>query len=120
MDIIDLVEVAVQSIPEGEAMDYDEYMTVGELLRQAEARRQNNCPRLLPSPIMTPLQIEVLLHFNATVEPHPRADAPAVAEALRIFSKDGMLSQGIDGERYFLTKEGQELVKRLCSVPWPE
>lgn len=77
-------------------------------------------PRLVSRPIMTPIELEVLLHFSDSPTAHPRMDAPVVAHAVRIFVQNGILEPAIDGVRYFMTKKGKHLIERLCSVPWPD
>ena len=67
---------------------------------------------------MTPNEIEVLIHCHVSPAIHPRADAPAVAEAINGFVRNGILEQR-DGDGYHTTTRGQALMEVLCSTPFP-
>lgn len=69
---------------------------------------------------MTPNDIEVLLHYHCSPNPHPRLCAPAVAEAVSMFLRAEMLEPTGKGEGMYTTTEGGNLlVKALCAVPMP-
>ena len=66
---------------------------------------------------MTPLQIEVLLHCATSGSPFPRADAPAVVEAIKYFLNNYLI-EGSD-DYYTTTDRGEALVNLLCQVSFP-
>ena len=57
---------------------------------------------------MTPNDIEVLLHCHVSPRVHPRADAPAVREALRRL-EDNMLIEKREHDYYHTTSRGRRL-----------
>lgn len=79
---------------------------------------------------MSPLQINILLHYYARCNDYRDGDfsAPAVAEAIEIF-KLAKVFEPLDPSRYTnpdevtkrfqLTKKGLGIVEKLCSVPIP-
>jgi hypothetical protein len=67
--------------------------------------------------MMTPNDIEVLIHCHVSPSPHPRANAPAVQGALEWLREAGLI---IKGAEYFGTTErGRALVQVLCDTPFP-
>lgn len=77
---------------------------------------------------MTPAEIEVLIHFHAGAQCHPRSQAPAVIEATKRFLQEGLIevpvapglmapptAPGI----YRTTARGKVLVEMLCNTPLP-
>ena len=73
---------------------------------------------------MTPLEIEVLIHCHVCPAPHPRLGAPAVAEAIERFERNGIIVKKSlkyrTGVYYPTTDRGKALVRILCSTPFPE
>lgn len=68
--------------------------------------------------IYSPANIETLLHFHTKAEPHPRMDAPVVADAIKTFLIMGIIEP--DGkELYKTTARGVAWVKALCNTPPP-
>jgi hypothetical protein len=74
---------------------------------------------------LSPSDIEVLLHCHTTPGPHPRLDAPAVQEALRMFRGCAMIevvepkfTPG-GGSAFNTTPKGDAFVKALCNTPEP-
>lgn len=68
----------------------------------------------------TPNDIEVLLHYYVSPDPHPRAHAPAVQETTKQFLKQGVIQLCADGlGGYSVTPRGEAWVKALCAVPAP-
>ncbi|MBT2300392.1 hypothetical protein J7E70_07930 [Variovorax paradoxus] len=67
---------------------------------------------------MTPLQIEMLLHFHTTPTPWPRLNAPACVEAIEGFIRDGLVRDD-DPSRYWLTERGEACIRFLCAMPIP-
>ena len=73
---------------------------------------------------MTPLQIEILLHYHSRTIDYRRGDfsAPAVSEAIHDFRADGFLVDDADPtmERtYTLGERGKVYVQALCELPAP-
>lgn len=64
---------------------------------------------------MTPNSIEILIHYYATKDLHPRANYSAVVEATSRFVDNGIL-QVFDVDRYLITEKGERLVQALCNV----
>ena len=68
--------------------------------------------------VMSPSDIDVLLHCYVVPTKHPRADAPAVREAIYRFLQEDLIYQMDDGT-YRTTKRGSAHVAQLCSIPFP-
>jgi len=70
---------------------------------------------------MTPNAIEILLHCHVCQLPHPRRDAPAVANEIQSFLANGLIE---DDPRspggYRTTERGRLHVQQLCCMPWPK
>ena len=74
---------------------------------------------------MTPLQIEMLLHYYSRADDYRDGDfsAPAVREALEGFKRDELLAADqADPPRtcYVITERGRVYVEALRAVPMPE
>jgi hypothetical protein len=73
---------------------------------------------------MTPCEIEFMLHCYYSPEPHPRYYAPAITEAARRLTKEGLIKYDdcIEYGRpiYKATEKGKFYVKILCETPFPE
>ena len=71
---------------------------------------------------MSPIEIEILLHYHHSLENFPRQDAPAVKEAIAKFLKHGIL---LDKRRegsptYQVNRPALDAyVKAVCSIPLP-
>lgn len=82
---------------------------------------------------MTPLEIEILLHYHCRATDYRDGDfsAPAVKETIERFRADGLIAELIfqpipktgrghaPAPRYALTERGQAMVDALCAVPLP-
>lgn len=68
---------------------------------------------------MTPLQIEMLLHFHCHTDPWPRLDAPACSEAFRMFQQEKLIETPTNIDRPVLTERGRAYVAFLCMLPMP-
>jgi len=68
---------------------------------------------------MTPLQIEMILHFHCSAEPWPRLGAPACSEAIRIFQEEKLVEVPTNIDNVVLTEKGRAYVKFLCMLPLP-
>ena len=70
--------------------------------------------------MMTPNDIEVLLHCYATPKRHPRFTAPAVQDAIIKFIKTGCITATPGaGSVWRTTARGDALVKMLRQTPMP-
>ena len=74
--------------------------------------------------IITPGDIEVLLHYHTNPEPHPRRDAPAIKDTTERFIRSGLIKvvEAVDDwnkNRYITTDKGRAFVKALCNTPLP-
>ncbi len=74
---------------------------------------------------MTPLQIEMLLHYYSRADDYRDGDfsAPAVQEALEGFKRDELLAADQAGPPrtcYVITERGRVYVEALRAVPMPE
>lgn len=76
---------------------------------------------------MTPLDIEILLHYHCSGSEFDRLDAPACRDAVDDFLREGILRERSDEENhtrahhrmYEPTDRGRALVNALCMVPYP-
>ena len=66
---------------------------------------------------MTPNDIEILIHYHVSPEPHPRITAPAVESATLMLEENGLI-QRIDGI-YRTTERGRAHVEQLCNLDFP-
>ena len=69
---------------------------------------------------MTPLQIEVLLHYHTCELVFPRFDAPAVQDAISWFVAHDLITSSLEPGCYHTTERGKTLVTLLCSIPFPQ
>ena len=69
--------------------------------------------------MMTPNDVDVLLHYYTTMEPHERAFAPAVSETIRNFQQRGILEEAECASGLRVTAKGEKLVAILCATPDP-
>ena len=74
---------------------------------------------------MTPLDIELLLHYHCRACDFERLDAPAVRESLDHFLREGILRSRSEADgaaypaSYIVTEKGFVLVQALCATPYP-
>ena len=74
---------------------------------------------------MTPLEIEILLHYYCTRSDYRNGDfsAPAVRDAIDAFNGDLSLlcrEETLQPERtYKVTERGEAYIKFLCALPLP-
>lgn len=66
---------------------------------------------------MTPLHIEILLHYNRTSEPFHSPTTVANDYSLYL-SEVGMLYR-TEENNFHITEGGRMLVNRLCNTPFP-
>ena len=68
--------------------------------------------------MITPLHIEIMLHYNCCEENFPRLNAPACQEYAKQLAVEGLLEEGV-GSVYRVTSKGKAWVCYLCMVPFP-
>ena len=69
---------------------------------------------------MTPNAIEILLHCHVCPLPHPRSDAPAVAEEIQSLLAHGLIEDKRGSPSgYRTTLRGRLHVQQLCNTAWP-
>lgn len=67
--------------------------------------------------ITNPNNLEVLLHCHVSSSPHPRWDAPAVKEAIKMLLHFGLIVQN---DRHFdTTPKGAFYIQHLLKQPFP-
>lgn len=72
---------------------------------------------------MTPLQLEILLHYYAKADDYRCGDfgAPSVRDAIEHFKREELLESDPTQQRcYTLGERGRVLVEAVLSVPLPE
>lgn len=69
--------------------------------------------------MLTPNDIEVLLHCHVSPEPHPRLDAPAVQESIKMWICAGMIEPNVNTGIFVTTDKGCAMVMALCKTPYP-
>lgn len=71
---------------------------------------------------MTPLQIDIMLHYYAMGDDYREGDfsAPAVKESIDWLDDERMILRTLSGNpQYRITDKGRAYVDYLCSVPLP-
>lgn len=70
---------------------------------------------------MTPLGIEILMHYQTRASDYRDGDfsAPAVREAMDYFVSAGLLREVMSTHRYEATEGCRVFVEALCRVPVP-
>lgn len=66
---------------------------------------------------MTPLAIEILLHFHVSPLPHPLSAYPAVADEIESQLRDGLIEE--EKASYRTTERGKAHIRQLCNLPFP-
>ncbi len=71
---------------------------------------------------MTPLQIEIMLHYHCITTDYEQGYYPAQGEAIRAFRASGMLevNPDPDGTKLRITDKGRAYCEALQAVPIPE
>jgi hypothetical protein len=71
--------------------------------------------------MMSPSDLEVLIHYHVSPEPHSRRNAPAVRDAIDRFFGDGILeSLPDDAKQYTTTARGRKFLEMILSTPYPK
>lgn len=70
--------------------------------------------------IFSPNNVDVLLHYYTSPNPHPRLEAEAVLEVIEMFVDLGCLAiNGEDFDTLRITPKGKAWVRALCDVECP-
>lgn len=67
--------------------------------------------------MITPNDIDVLIHYHSSPAPHPRVTAPAVREAIEMFVVNDILTP--KGMGYKTTTRGRLWLKMILDTPFP-
>ena len=67
---------------------------------------------------MTPIKLEILLHYFACSGPYPRSSAPAVQDAITYLITHDLLERCAE-QPYDVTEKGAAYIKHLLSIPFP-
>jgi len=68
--------------------------------------------------MLTPNELEILIHYYICSEKHPRFDAPAVREAIDMFIGLDVLKRVTN--QYYLTRRGKVWLRMILETPCPE
>lgn len=76
----------------------------------------------MPEPLLTPLHLEIVLHYYARAEDMVNLDAPAVQGYAMHLISEGILQSGSkhEGCSLTVTPKGAFWLMSLLSVPFPE
>jgi hypothetical protein len=77
-------------------------------------------PIAVHSRYLTPNEVEVLIHYLCSPQPHPRVTAPAVVMAIKKFVNDEIFKVIDDEAGYAVTDKGRAFVDMILSTPYPE
>lgn len=72
--------------------------------------------------LRTPNNIDVLIHYHVSLQPHERIHAPAVIEATEMLLNEGAIVPAPDGRKdcYTTTRKGKAWLAALENVPCPQ
>jgi len=68
--------------------------------------------------MLTPNELEILIHYHVCNLQHPRFDAPAVQEAINKFIGLDVLKRVTN--QYYLTRKGKVWMYMILETPCPE
>lgn len=72
---------------------------------------------------MSPLEIDMMLHYYSRANDYREGDfsAPAVAKTIAYFTKEGLIAESPQraAAKYFITERGRAYVEFLKAVPLP-
>ena len=69
--------------------------------------------------MITPNDLEILIHCYCRPEEHPRISAPAVQETIKRFMEDGIIKRDQNNEYFITTGKGTAWLRSILSVPYP-
>ena len=75
--------------------------------------------------IISPSNLELLLHYFHSAQPHPRVDAPAIQSGIAYLLMEDMIvarGESFSGEprRYQTTDKADAYIQHLLEIPFPE
>jgi hypothetical protein len=75
---------------------------------------------------MTPNDLDVLIHYHVSVEPHPHSTSPAVKDTTLRYVKDGVFKERVipgsaafTTSQYSLTEKGKAFLQLILATPYP-
>ena len=68
---------------------------------------------------MTPLEIDMMLHFYCRADSYPWRGAPAEQAALQRFREEGLVVEPLNVDKVKLTDRGRAYVNFLMDMPLP-
>jgi hypothetical protein len=70
---------------------------------------------------MSPLEVQIMLHYRCISEDFRDLDAPAIREAIDNFIDENMLTEGSQWPncRYSITEKGRAYVEMVCALKVP-
>jgi hypothetical protein len=69
---------------------------------------------------MSPLDLEVLIHYHCNPYQHHRHDSPCVADATKTFFMDGIIDKSNKtGSGYTTTEKGRAWLAMILKTPYP-
>lgn len=69
---------------------------------------------------LAPIDIEVILHYYVSPDPHPRITTLAISQAIDFFIEQSMLVKTGEPEVIRVTNRGKVWIDMLRSTPFPE
>ena len=67
---------------------------------------------------MAPAEIEILMHYHYSTEPHPGKHTSYIQGKIESNVMDGILKESANGN-YETTDRGKAFVHMLCATPFP-
>lgn len=68
---------------------------------------------------MSPLEIEMLLHFHARADAYPWNGSPAESEALQRFRAEGLVMEPVNVDLVKLSERGRAYIRFITTLPLP-
>lgn len=69
--------------------------------------------------MLTPNDIDVLIHCRTTPEPHPYLHTPAGQESHRKLERNGVIYFDTKAGWFRTTAKGDAHVRQICALPFP-
>ena len=71
--------------------------------------------------MITPNDLEILIHYFVSANPHPRETASAVSNAITRYINDGIFEINMTHRSgYEVTDKGKAWLKTILAVPYPK
>lgn len=68
---------------------------------------------------LTPLHLQLVIHYNVYPVPFPKSHAPAVIDYTGQLVEAGILKRVEQEPYYVATERGKAFLEMLCSTPFP-